>query len=199
MKKIAITGNIGSGKTSCCQILEMLGYPVYFADIKAKWLMQHNPTLRQKITRFFGPRAYKGDRLNRAYLAKQVFSDSQALQGLNEIVHPAVHKDMQSWMQEREDEGYVAAFEEAALTFEAGHQKSFDYLITVAAPERLLIQRVMKRDDSSEEEVRNRLEKQLSQKEKCQQSDGIILNDGQHSLIFQIQNMIDRWKLSSLT
>lgn len=196
MRKIAITGNMGSGKTSCCRILEIFGYPVYYADQKAKWLMEHDTKLKRDITRTFGPKSYSGEKLNRTYLARRVFTDSEALATLNSLVHPAVNKDMHKWMAEREKEGCGTAIEEAALTFEAGHENSFDQIITVAAPASILIDRVMKRDGSNEQDVRDRLNKQMSQKEKCQQSDAIILNDGQHSLIFQLQNIITRWELS---
>ena len=196
MKKLAVTGNIGSGKTSCCRILEIWGYPVYYADQKAKWLMENNTKLQRELVRAFGPKAYSGQKLNRTYLARRVFTDAEALRQLNSIVHPAVHKDMMDWMIERQKEGYGTAIEEAALTFEAGHQSSFDYTITVAAPASILIDRVVKRDNSNKKDVQDRLDHQMSQKEKCQQSDGIILNDGQHSLIFQLQNIITRWELS---
>lgn len=192
MNKVAITGNIGSGKTSCCRILEILGYPVYYADIKAKMLMEKDENLKKDISSLFGPKSYSGDKLNREYLARKVFSNQRSLDQLNALVHPAVHADMQKWMQIQLEKGAQTAFEEAALTFEAGHQNSFDYVITVAAPPHILIDRVVARDNSQREDAERRLDKQMSQKEKCQQSDAIILNDGHHSLIFQLKNIIDR-------
>ncbi len=195
MNKIAITGNIGSGKTSCCRILEIMGYPIYYADKQAKFLMENDPELKHKISQLFGPKSYSGNKLNRTYLARRVFSNAEALNELNSIVHPAVHADMNKWMERHRKNGEQTAFEEAALTFEAGHQNSFDYVITVAAPPHVLIDRVVSRDNSSKEDVENRLNKQMSQKEKCRQSDAIILNDGHHSLIFQLENIIDRFDL----
>ncbi|NBC24431.1 MAG: dephospho-CoA kinase, partial [Bacteroidetes bacterium] len=78
MKKVAITGNIGSGKSSCCHILAIRGFPVYDADKKAKWLMENDPELKQKISARFGPKSYSGQKLNRTYLARQVFSNEKS-------------------------------------------------------------------------------------------------------------------------
>ncbi|NBB88457.1 MAG: dephospho-CoA kinase [Bacteroidetes bacterium] len=196
MEKIAITGNMGSGKSSCCKILALLGYPIYYADERAKFLMSHDSKLKMQISKEFGAKSYSGKKLNAKYLANRVFNDEKALQKLNALVHPAVGRDVQNWMQNKQKKGYKAAFEEAALTFEANHQNNFDKIITVAAPEALLINRVVKRDGSSKFEVQKRLSRQINQKQKCQQSNAIILNDGQHSLIFQLLNIVRRWNLS---
>jgi dephospho-CoA kinase len=110
-------------------------------------------------------------------------------------VHPAVHKDLQQWIEKQQRKGHTAAIEEAALTFEAGHENYFDAIITVVAPQPMLIRRVMKRDRISRKQVIERLSRQWPQEFKCRHSKGIILNDGQHSLIFQVQNIIDRWSL----
>lgn len=195
MKKIAITGNIGSGKSSCCSIFEILGYPVYYADQQAKLLMQKEPKVRQKIIRTFGEESYDENGLNRPYLSKRVFGDRDKLKQLNAIVHPAVHKDLQLWIEQQRENGHTAAIEEAALTFEAGHENFFDAIITVVAPQAMLIRRVMKRDRISRELVIERLSQQWPQEFKCRHSKGVILNDGQHSLIFQVKNIVERWSI----
>ncbi len=196
MKKIAITGNIGSGKSSCCEILALFGFPIYYADERAKFLMSNDAELKRKISNEFGSKSYSGNKLNTKYLAKKVFDSAKSLQKLNAMVHPAVGRDLLDWMDKREKEGHKVAFEEAALTFEANHQNNFDKIITVAAPEQILIERVMKRDGASKSEIQKRLSKQIDQKQKCQQSNAIILNDGQHSLIFQLLNIVRRWHLT---
>lgn len=195
MLRLAITGNLGTGKSTVCRIFEGLGVPVYFADTEAKRLMQHSDDLKKQIQATFGSDTYVQGELQRQKLASIVFQDPQALESLNQLVHPAVNQDMELWFEKQAKKGATIAIEEAALTFEAGHQSSFDKIITVVAPLSLIIKRGMKRDGSSEKEIRSRLNRQMPQMEKAIRSDGIILNDEQHSLIFQVHNIIQRWEL----
>lgn len=195
MKKVGITGNIGSGKTTVCQIFENIGVPVYYADKRAKELMQSSDELKKRIQDEFGKDMYRDGEIDRKKLAANVFNDEKALRKLNSLVHPHVFEDLNNWMQKRESEKHAFALEEAALTFEAGHSSYFDIMVTVTANENILIDRVMKRDDVTKAEVEQRLSRQMPQIEKAMQSDIIILNDGKHSLIFQVQNMMNRWQL----
>jgi len=195
MLRLAITGNLGTGKSTVCRIFEGLGVPVYFADTEAKRLMQQSDDLKKQIQATFGSDIYVQGELQRQKLASIVFQDPQALESLNQLVHPAVNQDMELWFKKQAKKGATIAIEEAALTFEAGHQSSFDKIITVVAPLSLIIKRGMKRDGSSEKEIRSRLNRQMPQMEKAIRSDGIILNDEQHSLIFQVHNIIQRWEL----
>lgn len=195
MLRLAITGNLGTGKSTVCRIFEGLGVPVYYADAEAKRLMQESADLKKQIQTTFGSEIYSQGVLQRQKLASIVFQDPEALELLNQLVHPAVNQDMESWFQKQEEKGATLAIEEAALTFEAGHQSSFDKIITVVAPLSLILKRGMKRDGSSEIEIKNRLNRQMPQMEKAIRSDGIILNDEQHSLIFQVHNIIQRWEL----
>jgi dephospho-CoA kinase len=196
MIKIGITGNIGSGKTTVCQIFEQLDIPIYYADARAKSLMQSSSQLISEIQETFGKDMYlENGVLDREKLANRVFSDEEALRTLNKLVHPIVFEDIQKWMQQNEKNNKKIAIEEAALTFEAGHSSYFDLMITVVAPERKLLERVVQRDKVKRKEVQQRLDRQWPQHKKALQSDIIILNDGAHSLIFQVQNIIDRWHL----
>jgi len=195
MLRLAITGNLGTGKSTVCRIFEGLGVPVYFADTEAKRLMQESDDLKKQIQATFGSDIYVQGELQRQKLASIVFQDPQALESLNQLVHPAVNQDMELWFEKQAKKGATISIEEAALTFEAGHQSSFDKIITVVAPLALIIKRGMKRDGSSEKEIRSRLNRQMPQMEKAVRSDGIILNDEQHSLIFQVHNIIQRWEL----
>ncbi|HEU4860269.1 MAG TPA: dephospho-CoA kinase, partial [Chitinophagaceae bacterium] len=93
MLKVGLTGGIGSGKSTVAQLLEVLGIPVYYADIEAKRLMNENAGLKQAIIENFGKEAYTNDVLNRKYISSIVFSDPLKLELLNSIVHPATTKD----------------------------------------------------------------------------------------------------------
>lgn len=195
MIKIGITGNIGSGKTTVCKLFEERGVPVYYADQKAKDLMANSGELQEEIMDEFGKDIYPEGELDRQKLAERVFSNERSLKKLNSLVHPLVFEDLKSWVSQMEKDGHPLILEEAALTFEAGHSEYFDRIFTVVAPEHMLIERVQKRDNTSTEEVKKRLQRQWPQKKKAIQSDAVILNDREHSLIFQVQNLIVRWEL----
>jgi dephospho-CoA kinase len=178
---IGITGGIGSGKTTVCKIFESLNIPVYYADARAKHLMNHNTDLKSHIKDILGKGAYhRNGRLNRPYVAQKIFNDKSLLKAINAAVHPAVHMDSASWAQELKDIPY--ALYEAALLVENGSYKSFNRLIVVAAPEDLRIRRVMKRDKVSEDQVANRIKNQLPESDKIAVADYIINNDETESV-----------------
>jgi dephospho-CoA kinase len=183
--KVGITGGIGSGKTTVCRIFETLGIPVYYADERAKWLMINNKTLKKEIISLFGAAAYSAvGELNRKHIADIAFQDPDKLKQLNQIVHPAVLSDGEKWHRKQVNVPYT--LKEAALLFESGSYLQLDKIITVTAPLEIRIQRVIERDQSDREKVMSRIKFQMPEEEKIAQSQFIIINDGQHSLIRQV-------------
>lgn len=184
MLKVGITGGIGSGKTTVCRVFEWLGIPVYYADDRAKWLMTHDTALRQGITELFGTEAYLPDgSLNRAHIAGRAFQDSGVLKKLNNLVHPAVHRDGEGWHQ-AQNAPYT--LREAALLYESGGYRLLDKMIVVTAPEELRIQRVTARDGTARAAVEARIAQQWPEEEKVALADYIIRNDGETALLPQI-------------
>ena len=182
--KIGITGGIGSGKTTVCQIFETIGIPVYYADERAKALMTDNIDLVNAIKDLLGNKAYKKDgTLDRMFIAKVVFSDKAILDQLNALVHPAVWEDGNQW-HKKQNTPYT--IKEAALLFESGGYQMMDAVITVTAPEKVRIKRVMKRDGVSEEQVLARMNKQWPESQKVALSDFVITNNGDVFLIPQV-------------
>ncbi len=182
--KVGITGGIGTGKTVGCKIFELLGVPVYYADQRAKYLMQKDKDVKEKIIKTFGKESYwSNGKLNRSYLAREVFSDKQKTLKINSIVHPAVGKDLMGWF-EKTNASY--GLYEAALMFESGSTQFLDKIIVVSAPLELRITRVIERDKISRKEVMKRISKQMPQIEKEQLADEIIVNDESKSLISQV-------------
>jgi len=185
MLKIGITGGIGSGKTTVCKVFEALGIPIYYADDRAKFLMNTDEFLVTEITKLFGEKAYLSiGELNRPHIASIAFSDKEVLQKLNALVHPVVHQDSKKWFSEQQNVPYV--LKEAALHFETGGYKMLDKMITVFAPKEVRIERVMKRDNRTAAEVEARVNNQMPDSEKVKLADFVIYNDGSQSLIQQI-------------
>lgn len=179
---VGVTGGIGSGKSTICNIFSILGIPIYEADIRAKSLMVDNQNVVNSIKKIFGDQAYLDNgALDRQYLARHVFSDKNHLKDLNDIVHPAVALDFENWCKTQRHVGYV--IKEAALLVESGSYKSLDFLITVIAPENVRIARVLKRDPKrTEKQVKQIISNQLNDNEKIPKSKFIINNDG-HTLV----------------
>lgn len=173
MYKVAITGGIGSGKSKVVELLAQRGVAAYDSDSRAKALMASSPELREQIIECFGSEAYDGEAVNRRYLAERVFNDKEALAKLNAIVHPAVMADFERWA-EGEEGNYVVM--ESAILFEAGLEGSFDATVSVMAPEELRLERAMKRDGATEEQIRERMRNQLSDEERCDRSTFAIVN-----------------------
>lgn len=191
MIKVGITGGIGSGKTTVCKIFAVLGIPIYYADERAKEILQTDPEIISKVKALFGDDVYDAhDQLDRKRVAFVVFHEPQFLAEYNKIIHPAVLKDSEKWMQRHAQHPYV--LKEAALLFESGSYKHLDKIICVTAPEKLRIQRVMLRDQASEEQIRARMANQMSEEEKVAKSDFILYNDGTSPLIRQVLNIHEK-------
>ena len=182
--RIGITGGMGAGKSTVCQIFERIGVPIYNADIRAKWLMSENLELKKAIRENFGWDSYdRKDELNREYLAKIVFNNPEKLEILNSLVHPVVKQDYEHWTIQHREEAY--SLKEAALLFESESYKSLHKVIVVSCPIEMRIERIMKRDHVKKDDVLKRIQNQSTDKERLSKADYIIYNDGVHSLIEQ--------------
>lgn len=184
MIKVAVTGGIGSGKSVVCKIFEKIGIPVFNADFEAKKLINTSRTIHDKLVSLFGAAIYQsnGD-IHRKKMADLIFNDNFALQKVNEIVHPEVRKRFVEWAKEQ-NSPYI--IQEAAIIFESKQTQSFDKIITVTAPLELKIERVIKRDQVSKEEVYKRMQSQLPDEIKIAKSDFVIMNDEVEMIIPQI-------------
>ncbi len=188
MIKVGITGGIGSGKTTACKLFEKLGVPVYYADQRAKDIMVDDKAVKAEIVNLFGDEAYLPDgSLNRTHIAAIAFKDEQKLLSLNEVVHPAVARDGESWNTILANKGFTYSLKEAALLIESGSYKLLDKLIVVTAPEEERIKRVMLRDNTDEASVKARIKAQLSEAEKVTLADYVINNTDLIKLAEQVK------------
>ena len=173
MYKVGITGGIGSGKSTVCRMLAERGVAHYEADSRAKELMASSEAVRKALIENFGAETFTAEGLNRAYLAERVFNDAEQLRLLNSIVHPAVIADFEAWAEAQE--GHYVIFESAIL-FEAGLEERVDAVVTVMAPEAVRVERVMKRDGASMEQVVARIKNQMSDDERSDRAKYSIVN-----------------------
>ncbi|MBL7827570.1 MAG: dephospho-CoA kinase [Saprospiraceae bacterium] len=187
MRRVGITGGIGTGKTTVCKIFESLGVPVFYADECARYLLNHQPELVDAIKKLFGAAAYGSDgSYQRKYIAEVAFSNPEKLSALNALVHPAVEKEALLWHEQQLKKGVSYTIKEAALMLESQSHLALDFLIVVTAPESLRIKRVMQRDQATKAQVLARMNNQLPESEKIKIADAIIINDETHSLIRQV-------------
>jgi dephospho-CoA kinase len=183
MLKVGITGGIGSGKTTVCRIFEILGVPVFNADMQAKSIMVTDTSLITSIKKEFGEESYSSGKLNKEYLANRVFNNQEALKKLNGLVHPATIRAFNVWALQQKT-AYV--IKEAAILIESGSYQDCDFVIVVTSPEDIRIARVIDREGVNEKDVRSRMNKQMPEEEKVKIADFIIVNDDKTAIIPQV-------------
>jgi len=184
MFKVGVTGGIGSGKSIICNVFHQLGIPVYQADIEARRLMGKTASIRNGLLRYFGGAVFQDGQVNRRYLADRIFSDPDARTFVNSLVHPVVRSDFAAWVQTRSGTSYV--IEEAALLFETGAWREFDYNILIEAAVETRIQRITRRDGIAREDVLARMASQMDPVKARELSDFIIRNDVNDFVIPQV-------------
>lgn len=181
--QIGITGGIGSGKSLVSRIFGALGIPVYEADSRAKWLINHDITLQDDIIGLLGQNAFINGQYNRPWVAAKVFDNPTLLQQLNGLIHPRVFTDSAAWLQQHQNAPYV--LRESALT-----TKNADKLLVVKAPLDLRVARIKQRDPHrSELEIKHIMDRQLTDDERLKLADYVIINDQSQLLIPQVQQL----------
>ena len=173
MIKVAITGGIGTGKTTISNMFSDKGVPVFNSDEIAKEIMNTNSLLKNEIVTAFGDKIYDKNRLNKEYLSDAIFNNETLLKKINAIVHPYVADEFNSWIKEQ-DSKYIIY--ESAIIFENQVEDFFDKIICVTASEEDVISRVMKRNNFSVDKIKSIINKQLPNDAKIQKSDYVIEN-----------------------
>ena len=187
MIKVALTGNIGSGKSTVVKIFSIIGIPVFCADQEAK-LLYKDPNIKEAVWDYFGNTVFNQQKeVDFKKLASSVFNDEHALRKINEIIHPGVFKKYNEWLMQNDSYDYT--IHEAAIIFENKLENHFDIIINVSAPENIRMERVIKRDGISPEQFYNRARHQISDNEKNKKADYVVINDGKQFLIPQIMQI----------
>jgi dephospho-CoA kinase len=201
MLKVGLTGGIASGKSAVGEMLVALGAYLVQADRIAHELMRPGQPVYNEVVRHFGGGILNPDlSVNRAKLAEAAFGSATSsppanpaaapskeipsrVQELNHIVHPAVIRSQEEWMEQMgsHDPNAVAVVE-AALIIEAGAAKRFDRLIVVTCSDEQRVARFAARQkltlDAARKEVERRMAAQLPEAEKVKAADYVIDNSG---------------------
>lgn len=194
MKLIAITGGIGSGKSVVARMLQVMDYEIYDCDSRAKALMTESDHVRNQLIQAFGDETYLPDgSLNRQHLSAVAFSDGEALNCLNAIVHPATSMDMQHWAEGQAAHGADAAFVETALLRTASLDSLVDGVWHVTAPDEVRVDRVMARSGLTAHQVRDRMAAQAVE-DSVAPGEQVIVNDNVTPLMPQIIRLINTLK-----
>ena len=192
MISIAITGGIGSGKTFVSNLLQERGIPIYNADDEAKRLMLSDEGIRQDLIALLGKDVYVEGSLNKPLLASYLFADSENASRINRIVHPRVNEDFLRWLDSHCDKEIAGL--ECAILFEAGFEDAVDKVVMVYAPESLRIERAMKRDNATEQQIRARIAAQMDDEEKRRKAHFVICTDGNIPVEEQITTLVSQIK-----
>lgn len=184
MRRIAITGGIGSGKSYVCHLLEKRGISVYDSDAAAKRLYHTDKELQESLKRLVGNDVYQGDVLQKRILAEFLLSSEANKEALNNVIHPAVARDFlrsgKHWL-------------ESAILFDSGFHRRvrFDHIICVTAPLETRINRIIKRDGISQAKALEWIKSQWAQEEVARRSDFVITNDGEKDIDAQIDKTLN--------
>jgi dephospho-CoA kinase len=194
MLKIGITGGIGSGKSTICNVFEQLNIPVYYADIEAKKLLT-DTEVKSKIISLTGTEILNPyNEIDKKLFAKMLFNSSNLVKQVNSIIHPLVAKNFIQWAELHSNQ--TAIIEEAALLFESNSYKTLDKTILVVSPLEVRIDRVMRRDNITRNEVLARIQNQMSDDEKIKLADFIIYNDDKQMILPQISDICRQLKIT---
>lgn len=188
MKRIGITGGIGSGKSVVSDVLSCMGIPTYNADNASKRLISTRKDLISALKKLLGNNIYDHGVLDKKRMARLIFSDKELLAKVNGLIHPAVIDDFLAWSELR-NAPIVAC--ETAILFESGMNKLMDACITVTAPLELRIERCIQRDNTTEEQVRARMNNQMDEEDRIKLADHVIINDGERAVLPQIWDIFE--------
>lgn len=157
VKKIAITGGIGSGKSLVLECIKELGYPVFSCDMIYKELLQ-TPKFARKIAELF-PSCVKNNEIDRKELGNIVFNNKEQLETLNKLSHPVI---METLYERMDKCGNKIAFAEVPLLFEGGFEKDFHETIFVKRDIEERIKAIILRDKINEESALQRIRAQFN-------------------------------------
>ncbi len=186
--RVAITGSIGSGKSSFCNILKESGFPVISADDESKIILANNKKVRSEIILIFGEDSFKGEEINKKYLAEKIFSNPLNVVKVNSILHPYVIEKVDQLLLDLLKTNEIA-FVEAALIYEADMESLFDYVVLITADEKIRKERKLQMK-MTEVDFISRNANQIPDEQKINRADFVFTNNDSLAELEQKANLL---------
>jgi dephospho-CoA kinase len=179
MRKIALTGGAGSGKSTVARMFQELGATVLDADAAAREAVQPGTSAWEKLRQAFGPEFFQADgSLDRPKMARLAFSDAKARETLNAILHPEISRLIRERLEGLAAAGEHVVIVEVPLLFEAGLENAYDRIIVVYIDPAEQTRRLANRDGRSDQEIQGILAAQWPLTKKCQLAHYVVDNRG---------------------
>ena len=173
MKKVAITGGIGSGKTYISKMFSKLGVPIYNSDQKANSIIKSNIVVKKSIINACGSDSFINNELNKKHISKIIFNNNSKLRLINSIVHPLVYEDYNNWLLGQKNSYTIY---ESAIIYENDTINNFDKIIGVISDNDLKISRLLSRG-MAKLSITNIMKNQAVDTEIIRISDFLIYNN----------------------
>ena len=185
MLKIGITGGMGAGKSVICDLFKVIGIPVFNSDITAKIIIKSDVEIKKQLIKYFSCDIYLSNgEINKPLFSDMIFNNKEAISFVNSIVHPAVHRSFNRWIDNQKGNPYVLY--ESAIIYESSVNLMLDKVIVVSSPIEIRIKRVMERDSVTLSKVEERIKNQWSQNRIVELADYLIVNDNIKLIIPQV-------------
>ena len=191
MKIIGLTGLTGAGKSTVAQKLMAYGCYHIDADKVAREVINNNENVKNKLKEYFGDDVINEDgTTNRPLLASRAFANEESTNALNEITHPAVTEEIKSIIGDMEEVGYLGVIIDAIALFESGEDALCDFTVAVVAPKEIRLQRIMKRDNITEEKALERINAQKDESFFTSRADFVLWNYPPYDLNVEIRPIV---------
>lgn len=187
--KVAVTGSIGSGKSTFCNFITEAGFNVIKVDDISKKILKEDEDVRKKVIREFGKDSFINKEINKKFLAEKIFSDAINVARINSILHPKVKREVEQLIQEELKKNHLV-FVEAALIYEAEMENMFDYVVLITAVSSVREKRIVTSGKLNNEEFRKRDENQIKDEEKKKRADFVFENNGNTKELKQKANLL---------
>jgi len=189
MKRIGITGGIGSGKSFVSSIFLKYNFKSFNSDFEAKNIINNNNEIKNQIIKKFGVFSYNNDTLNSEYISNIIFKDNKKLGQINKIVHPKVYDSYREFIIKNKNFNTVF---ESALLFDYENFKNNDYNILITCPENLRIERIMARGNLSYDDIKRIINSQIDYDKKKHIADFCIENIESQTTRKQVTEIIEK-------
>lgn len=186
---LGLTGGIACGKSTISAYLKEFGLPVIDADECSRVVVEKGSIGLAKLTEIFGNKILENDgTLNRKALGQIVFSDSEQLSLLNSVMEPLIREEISRRLNQENNADLVVL--DAPLLIEQHYDKICDFIMTIDVPKKIQLERLIERDNLSEDEAKSRIESQLSSRERNGFADVVIDSSG---TVEQTRKQVIKW------